>query len=141
MFLRIGVIGARHRPALDPSVLLAALGAAVIGRMERMPTTVLAAVGLGIVAEAAVFTTRRTTSAPRSPAVIIAGRAARCSARRRVDRLASAASSTWQATREIRPIPAELRRVPAVRTPVALAAGALARRRRVVPFVFSPECT
>ena len=40
---------------LDPSVLLAALGAAVIGRMERMPTAVLAAVGLGIVEQAAVY--------------------------------------------------------------------------------------
>ena len=44
IFLRIGfaqTIG----EVLDPTILLSALGAAVIGRMERMPTVVLAAVG------------------------------------------------------------------------------------------------
>lgn len=55
MFLRIGVIGLGIGRALDPSLLLMALGAAVIARMERMPTAVLAAVGLSIVEKAAVF--------------------------------------------------------------------------------------
>src|SRR5207248_76463 len=55
LFLRNGVIGASVSQALDPSVLLAALGAAVIGRMERLPTTVFASVGLGIVSEAVFY--------------------------------------------------------------------------------------
>jgi len=45
LFLRVGVGGQILGRVLDPAVLLTALGAAVIGRMERMPTVVLAAIG------------------------------------------------------------------------------------------------
>ena len=38
MFLRIGVNGPQLGAVLDPILLLTALGAAVIGRMERLPT-------------------------------------------------------------------------------------------------------
>ena len=38
MFLRIGVDGSQLGQVLDPTLLLMALGAAVIGRMERLPT-------------------------------------------------------------------------------------------------------
>ena len=55
MFLRIGVDGAQLGQVLDPTLLLSALGAAVIGRMERLPTITFAAIGLGIVSQAARF--------------------------------------------------------------------------------------
>ena len=51
LFLRAGVVGVSIGRVLGPEVLLPALGAAVIGRMERMPTIVSAAVGLGIVSQ------------------------------------------------------------------------------------------
>ncbi|MDQ1456045.1 MAG: branched-chain amino acid transport system permease protein livM, partial [Actinomycetota bacterium] len=113
LFLRNGVIGASVSQALDPSVLLAALGAAVIGRMERLPTTVFASVGLGIVSEAVFY--RWDNDAAR-PVVITLIIAVALIAQRsdRGSRLKTAAISTWQSTREIRPIPAELRREPAV---------------------------
>ena len=113
LFLRNGVIGASVTQALDPSVLLAALGAAVIGRMERLPTTVLASVGLGIVSEAVFYRWDNDAARPVVLTLIIA--AALIAQRSdRGSRLRSAAISTWQSTREIRPIPAELRRQPAV---------------------------
>src|SRR5207244_8724308 len=137
LFLRNGVIGGSVSQALDPSVLLAALGAAVIGRMERLPTTVFASVGLGIVSEAVFY--RWDNDAAR-PVVITLIIAVALIAQRndRGSRLKSGAISTWQSTREIRPIPAELRREPAViAVQVALATIVLAAVVAVP--VFLPE--
>jgi len=116
--------------------LLTALGAAVMARMERMPTAVLSAVGLSIVEKAAVFHYQSISFSYAIPAavIIVALLLQRTNAS---DRLSSAATSTWQATREIKAIPAELRRIPAVRNArIALGAvvvGILA----LIPFVVS----
>jgi branched-chain amino acid transport system permease protein len=126
IFLRNGVIGASVSQALDPTVLLAALGAAVIGRLQRLPTTVFASVGLGIVSEAVFYRWDNDAARPVVLTLIIAVTlvAQRSDAG---SRLRSAAISTWQSTREIRPIPTELRREPAVvATQVALASLVLA---------------
>ena len=136
LFLRTGVVGPSIGSALDPLVLLTALGAAVMARMERMPTAVLSAVGLSIVEKAAVFHYQSISFSYAIPAavIIVALLLQRTSA---ADRLSSAATSTWQATREIKAIPAELRSVPAVRNArIALGAivvGVLA----LIPFVVS----
>jgi branched-chain amino acid transport system permease protein len=136
IYLRIGVVGIGIGRALDPSLLLMALGAAVMARMERMPTAVLAAIGLTIVEKAAVFHYPSIAFGTAIPAAIVLVALAfqRTSM---VDRLSSAATSTWQATREIKAIPAELRSQRAVRLTQAalwvLAVGALA----LIPFVVS----
>jgi branched-chain amino acid transport system permease protein len=113
LFLRNGVIGASVTQALDPSVLLAALAAAVIGRMERLPTTVFAAVGLGVVSGAVFYRWDNDAAGPVVITLIIAV-ALLLQGGNRGSRLRDSAISTWQSTREIRPIPAELRREPAV---------------------------
>jgi len=113
IFLRNGVIGASVTSALDSTVLLAALGAAVIGRMERLPTTVLAAIGLGIVSESVFYRWDNDAARPVVITLIIAV-ALLTQRSSRGDRVRNSATSTWQSTREIRPIPAELRREPAV---------------------------
>ena len=92
-----------------------ALGAAVIGRMERLPTIACSAIGLGIVSQAARF--HYSSDAYRSAdhrrdhraGAACPGGPPAC------PRLTSAAISTWQETREVRPIPAELRGETAVR--------------------------
>ena len=115
LFLRIAVAGQALGRALDPDILLTALGAAVIGRMERMPTVVLAAVGLGVVDQAAVFHFDNVITmsiAFRGAIILIALLLQRADT---VSRIASATTSTWQATREVRPIPAELRKERPVR--------------------------
>ncbi len=129
LFLRIGVGGQILGRVLDPAVLLTALGAAVIGRMERMPTVVLAAIGLGIVDQAAVFhydNVEIMSIAIRAAIIAVALLLQRADT---IGRLTSSATSTWQATREIRRIPAELRNEPAVKGAYAglgvLALGAL----------------
>jgi len=114
IYLRYGYQAQNLGSALDPTLLLTALGAAVIGRMERMPTVVLAAVGLNIVDSAAF-----THFASQSYGIAIrAGIIAIALVVQHTDmssRLANAATSTWQATQEIRRIPAELRADPTVR--------------------------
>jgi len=55
VFLRAGIVGLPIGTVLGPAILLRALAAAVIGGMERLPTIVIAAVGLGIVEQSVVW--------------------------------------------------------------------------------------
>ena len=55
VFLRAGIVGLSIGTVLGPSLLLPALAAAVIGRMEHLPTIAFAAIGLGIVEQAVVW--------------------------------------------------------------------------------------
>jgi branched-chain amino acid transport system permease protein len=115
MFLRAGAVGLPIGEVLPPTFLVQALAAAVFGRFERFTTIAAAAIGLGIVDQAMTF------QAGNRPAyndavvfvIVLAGllltRRSRTAARVDTD-----ASATWQATREIRPIPRELRRLPEV---------------------------
>jgi branched-chain amino acid transport system permease protein len=138
IFLRIGVVGTTLTQAMDPTVLLAALGAAVIGRFERLPTTLFAAVGLGIVSEAIFNAWNADAARPVVITIIIAVALLVQSGGNQMSRLRNAAISTWQTTREVRPIPAELRREPAVvGTQIALAA-LLAIGAVCIP-IFLPE--
>jgi branched-chain amino acid transport system permease protein len=115
MFLRAGAVGLPVGEVLPPTFLVQALAAAVFGRFERFATIAAAAIGLGIVDQAMTF------QAGNRPAyndavlfgIVLVGllvtRRSRSSTR--VD---SDASTTWQATREVRPIPREMRRLPEV---------------------------
>ena len=115
MFLRAGSVGLPIGEVLPPTFLVQALAAAVFGRFERFTSIAAAAIGLGIVDQAMTF------QAGNRPAyndailfgIVLAGLllTRRSGQHTRVD---TDASSTWQATREIRPIPRELRRLPEV---------------------------
>jgi branched-chain amino acid transport system permease protein len=108
LFLRAGVVGVSIGQVLGPEVLLPALGAAVIGRMEKMPTIVSAAVGLGIVDQSVKYAWNADGYRDAVIALIIV--VAVLFARDRTgNRVADGAISSWQATRETRPIPNELR--------------------------------
>jgi branched-chain amino acid transport system permease protein len=114
VFLRSGVISVPIGSALGIGVLVRALAAAVIGRMESFPRITAAAIGLGVVEQAIVYDTGRDIYVfPVVFGIIVV--AAALNRRRRGDRVADDIASTWQAVREIRPIPTELRRVPEVR--------------------------
>src|SRR5258706_3452663 len=95
MFLRIGVNGPSLGQVLDPALLLSALGAAVIGRMERLPSVTCAAIGFGVVFQAARY--HYSSDAYRS-AIIAAIIAVALLAQRAstLSRLSGAASATWQ---------------------------------------------
>ena len=107
VLLRAGVVGLPIGSALGLSVLLRTLAAAVIGRMERMPTIVAASLGLGILEQAVVWHSGSTDDVDLIVFVVILG--ALLAQRRQLgNRAADAAISTWNAMREIRPVPPEL---------------------------------
>jgi branched-chain amino acid transport system permease protein len=107
VLLRAGVVGLPIGSALGLSVLLRTLAAAVIGRMERMPTIVAASLGLGILEQAVVWHSGSTDDVDLIVFVVILG-ALLLQRRQLANRVADAAISTWDAMREIRPVPPEL---------------------------------
>jgi branched-chain amino acid transport system permease protein len=138
MFLRIGY-AQNLGQVLNPLVLLAALGAAVIGRMERIPTVVLASIGLGIVDRTSFF---HYNSNAAVGTAIIAGIIAIALLFQHADtisRLAGSAMSSWTATREVKRVPAELRKEPAVRNTYIGLGIALVIFLALVPKLFTED--
>lgn len=114
VFLRAGVISVPIGSALGITVLVRALAAAVIGQMENFPRITAAAIGLGIVEQSIVYSTGRDIYVfPVIFAIIVVALA--LNRRRRGNRVEDDIVSTWQAVREVRLIPSELRAVPEVR--------------------------
>lgn len=126
VFLRAPMSGLTLGSSIGPSVLLYGLAAAVIARMESLPTCVVAGMAIGIIDQSALFGTRRSSLAIAVMLVVIL--VALLVQRGRTVRALDAGLSTWQAAKEYRPIPAELRNV----REVIMARGALAN---VVLFV------
>jgi branched-chain amino acid transport system permease protein len=113
MFLRAGTVGLPIGQVLGPSFLLQALAAAVIGRMERLPTIAVAAIGIGIVDQAMTFHPGNRAAFNDAVLFLIVLVALLLTKRPSVTR--SGDVSTWQAAREVRPVPRELVRIPEVR--------------------------
>ena len=114
LFLRAGIVGLPFGRVVGPSVLLPALAAAVIGRMERMPTIAVAAVGIGILDQSVVWHWGQTAYVEPVLFLVVMGAlflVPRSSGRR----VGDDDVSTWRAAREVRPVPRELARLPEVR--------------------------
>ncbi len=105
VYLRAGVIGLPLGEVLGPALLLRALASAVIGRMERLPTIVGAAVVLGIVEQAVVWHWQQPAYVdPVLFVVVVVGLLV--TGGTGPSRVREGEVSTWQAAREVRPIPA-----------------------------------
>ncbi len=113
MFLRAGTVGLPVGEVLGPSFLLQALAAAVIGRMERLPTIAIAAIGIGMVDQAMTFQPGNRAAFNDAVLFLIVLFALLLTKRPSVTRAGDV--STWQAAREVRPVPNELVRIPEVR--------------------------
>lgn len=116
VILRAPVLGFSSFTVVSGSglaLILRALAAAVIGRMENLPRTVIAAIGIGIFEEAADFQLGRTSFVDAMLVVIIL--VALFLQRGFFSRAAETGISTWKAIKEVRPIPEELRNLPEVR--------------------------
>ena len=98
------------------SLLLRTLAAAVIGRMESIPRTVVAALALGMFENSMAWTYANTAISDAFLVLVILG--ALLLQRGFFSRAAEAGMSTWRAIREVRPIPSELRALPEVRAGV-----------------------
>lgn len=111
VYLRAGIVGLPLGVVLGPTILLRALAAAVIGRMERLTVVALAAVLLGIVEQAVIWHWREPAYVDPVLFAVVLG--ALLLTRVRPGRATEA--STWQAAREVRPVPGELVHLPEVR--------------------------
>ena len=119
VFLRAGVSSFPIGSALAVTVLVRALAAVVLGHMDDFPRIAAAAIGLGIVEQAIVFDTGRDLYVfPVLFLIVVAGLL--LEPRGKGSRVDDQAVSSWQAAREVRPIPTELRSIPAVRWASAL---------------------
>lgn len=115
VLLRLPIQGVSIGGVLGPALLLRALAAAVIGRMESLPRTFVAAIVLGI-GESAVFNiTGRTdvVDAVLFAVIIIVLLVQRTGGAN--ERARDTGVSSWSANKEVRPIPRELARLPEIR--------------------------
>ncbi len=121
-----------------PAVLLPALAAAVVARMESLPVALGAGIGLGIVEQVARWNTSGSPSfidALFLVVIVVALLAQRASLSRGQD----TGMSSWSATGALRPVPAELRRLPEVRGAVAAMVGLIVVAAIVLPQGWSPS--
>jgi branched-chain amino acid transport system permease protein len=112
MFLRAGIVGLPIGTLLSPSLLVRALAAAVIGKMEKLPTIFAASVVLGVLEAAIIFHTGRGIIVDPILFVIVLGALL---VQRRGETIRKEERSSWQAVAEVRPIPRELAGVPLVK--------------------------
>lgn len=114
IFLRAGIVGLPIGSVLGPTILIRALAAAVIGRMEKLPVIFAASLALGALESAVVFSTGRAFLV--DPILFVVVIVALLVQRRgQAARVADDQTSTWQAAREVRPVPRELKHLPEIR--------------------------
>lgn len=113
LFLRTGAVGLPVGTPLGPSFLVAAIAAAVIGRFERFPTVACAAIAIGILDQANTFQPGNRPAFNDVMLFVIVLVALFFVKRPSQTRAGDV--STWQAAADVRPIPAELKRLPEVR--------------------------
>ena len=112
IFLRAGALGLPLGSVLGPALLVRALAACVIGRMEHLGRIFFAAVGLGVIEQAIVWDTGGSTFvAPILFVIVLAA----LLAQRRGTRARTEEQSQWVAISDVRPVPDELAHLPEVR--------------------------
>ena len=118
ILLRAGIVGLPIGSAVGPGILLRALAAGVIGRMEKLPTIFVASVALGVLEQSIVFSTGQAGFVDPILFLVVIGALLfqRGSGGSRVE---DAQQSSWQAAKTVRPIPRELVALPEVRRFVA----------------------
>jgi ABC-type branched-subunit amino acid transport system ATPase component/branched-subunit amino acid ABC-type transport system permease component len=114
VLLRLPIQGVQIGEVLGPGLMLRALAAAVIGRMESLPRTMIAAIGIGVLDQVVLFQTGRSLVVD---GVLIAVIIVALVLQRQGDtsRSRDTGVETWGSTREVRPIPRELMALPMVR--------------------------
>ena len=114
MILRAGVLGLPLGSAFGPQILLRALAAAVIGRMENLAVIFAAACAIGVVEVAIIWNEGSALLIDPVLFVIVLG-ALLLQRRNRESPVDDETLSTWSLAASVRPIPRELARLPEVR--------------------------
>ncbi len=113
LFLRTGAVGLPLGSPLGPLFLIQAIGAAVIGRFERFPTIACASIAIGILDQANTFQPGNRPAF--NDVMIFAIVLIALLFVRRPTQTRAGEVSNWQSVDEVRPVPAELARLPEVR--------------------------
>jgi branched-chain amino acid transport system permease protein len=120
-------------------LVLRALAAAVIAKMENLPLAVTTAIAIAILEQSVFLTFNRTNIVDVAMlAVILGGLLVQ---RKRIARGEDTGVATWTATEEIRPVPKELAQLPTVRKAARRLAIAGAIVALAYPWVASPSQT
>lgn len=112
VFLRAPLVGLPLTGFVGPTFLLFGLAAAVIARMEHLPTALLAGMLIGVIDNAVVFATRRSALATAAMLVVIL--LALLVQRGGFAQTRAGDASSWEAVRTLAPVPALLRNLPEV---------------------------
>jgi len=115
-----------------PLLLLPALAAAVVARMESLPTAFLAGIGLGIM-EAVIGWNTPGSPTIQYVAFLVVILAALLLQSGKLSRAQESATSTWSSIGVLKPIPLELRSLPEVRWAKRVVLGLV-----ILAFVFVP---
>lgn len=107
------IVGPQLGVISGPTTLLAPLAAAVVGGMESLPIAVGASLGIGVFEQAVFWSYPQSSSVDVALFALVIG--ALLVRRRRQTRGANSTLGGFVAFREVRPIPAALRRLPEVR--------------------------
>ncbi len=109
----LGFGGFQTVTTASDDVLIRILAAAVIGRMESMPRTAIAAVAIGIFDAGATWTYSNTTFVDATLVIVVI--VALLLQRRSYSRITESDQSTWRSVAAVRPIPRALMALPEVR--------------------------
>ncbi len=120
-------------------ILLYTLAAAVIGGMDSLPLTAIAAVGIGIFQAGATWTFSNTVFVDATLVLVII--AALVVQRRRFARVSESESSTWRSVAEVRPIPRMMRKLPEIRWGIWSLRGLCLAVAIILPFVVASSNT
>jgi branched-chain amino acid transport system permease protein len=135
----IGGITSAAAAGVGSGLLLRALAAAVIARMENIPLAVTTAVAISIFERSVLFAFSRTDMVDVAVLLVILG--GLLLQRKRIARGEDTGVASWTAAEEIRPVPRELAALPSVRNAarrVAIAGGVVAL---AYPWLASPSQT
>ena len=113
VFLRSPLVGQPLGGLASAGVLIFALTAAVIGRMESIPMALAGGMAIGVMDQSSVYKTGRSDLAIALMLVVIL--VALFIQKGSMSRAHDTGVSTWKAVREFRPIPPELRHLPEIR--------------------------
>ena len=109
LFLKGPISGIAPGGSAGPSVLIYGLAAAVIARMERAPTAVLAGVWLGMMVDVTTYITSRSSTADGALLAVLL--IALLVQRSGIGRAADTGQASWQVAKEFKAVPTELRNV------------------------------
>jgi branched-chain amino acid transport system permease protein len=141
ILLRVPVLGFggfQTVTAGGDEILLRTLAAAVIGRMDNMPRTAVAAIAIGIFDSGATWTFSNTTFVDATLFIVII---VALLLQRKTFSRGEAESSTWQSVVSVGPIPRALARLPEVRWSLRGGKVVLLALAAALPFILSDSQT